>query len=80
VNSPMNSDQLNLDLWPGVPWGGQSPWSLTRSHSSLFLRQKPPSHEVFFDPEQLELWPLTLATKKERAPLVLRGASLLLEP
>ena len=74
------SDQLNLPLFEGVPWEGQSPRALTRARKALFLRPEPPRHEVFFDPEQLELWPVHRGHKDRRAPLILRGASLLLEP
>jgi len=50
-------DQFELDLFPGVPWGGRSPRSLTRVGSGLFSRQEPPGHEVEMDPAQLELIP-----------------------
>ncbi len=55
---PRVSDQLRLELFKGVPWDGKSPRVLTKGGKALFLRQKPPSHEVFVDPEQLELWPI----------------------
>jgi len=76
----MNSGQLELGLWKDLPWAGKSPRALTRGYSFLFLRPEPPRHEVFFDPEQLELWPIDLATKREEPPGFSRGASLLLEP
>ncbi len=62
--------QLELDLFPGVPWGGRSPRGLTRVKYSLFLRQKPPGHEVYVDPSQLEMWPVSVqATKRKKAPI-----------
>ncbi len=48
--------QLELDLFPGEPWGGHSPRGLTRARSPLFLRPEPPGHEVEVDPLQLVLW------------------------
>ena len=52
-----DGDQFELDLFPGVPWGGRSPRGLTRVQISLFLRQEPPPHAVpEVDPRQLELW------------------------
>ncbi len=54
----LDSDQLEFDLWRGVPWGGRPPRYLTRGFSALFLRQEPPCHEVELDPLQLEMWPI----------------------
>jgi len=73
-----DSEQLELDLFPGVPWAGVSPRLLTKCRTSLFLRQEPPRHERFFDPEQLELWPAAQAPN-EKGPrrLVSAGAPLL---
>ena len=79
MKHPHDGDQLELGLFAGEPWGGQSPRVLTRGFSGLFLRQKPPSHEVIFhDPAQLELWCRT-RPHGERGPS-LSGAPLLLEP
>ncbi len=75
-----DGDQLRLQLFDGEPWNGVSPRVLTRSAKALFLRQKPPRHEVFFDPEQLELWPVHRAAQIEELPRISGGASLLLEP
>ncbi len=48
--------QLELNLFPGEPWGGRSPRALTKGSNALFLRPEPPSHEVgYADPDQLEL-------------------------
>ena len=77
---PPDGDQLKLGLWRDQPWDGLSPRALTRGYSFLFLRQKPPRHEVFFDPEQLEFWPVDRATQMEEPPPFLAGAPLLLEP
>jgi len=81
MNLSVNSDQLRLRLFDDLPWDGVSPRFLTRGFIPLFLRQKPPSHEVFFDPEQLELWPEASATQREepQPELVRVGASLLLK-
>ena len=62
------SDQFELDLFPGVPWGGCSPRALTRVQISLSLRQEPPSHEVYLDSAQLDFWPGgSRATKRKKA-------------
>ena len=71
---------MQLDLWESevarLPWRGQSPRVLTRGFKALFLRREPQKDERFFaDPRQLSL---TLVA--ERAPLILSGAPLLLEP
>ncbi len=78
--SPRDGDQLRLDLFVDEPWDGQCPRGLTRGFIPLFLRQKPPSHEVFFDPEQLELWPIEEPHRKKSPRRAAPGASLLLEP
>jgi len=77
-----DGDQLRLELdWGCEPWEGRTPRSLTSARKALFLRPEPHRHEVFFDPEQLELWPLDRATQREEPPPFFRaGASLLLEP
>ncbi len=71
-----DGDQFRLQLFPGVPWDGQSPRALTRGGLALFLRPEPPSHEVFFDPEQLELWPVE-RPPMNKGPFVYEGAPLL---
>ncbi len=79
-SSHRDCDQLELGLWKDQPWAGKSPRSLTRAFIPLFLRQKPPSHEVFFDPEQLELWPIDRPHREKSPRRAAAGASLLLEP
>ena len=69
-----------LDLWQAdlddLPWQGQSPRALTRIAKALFLRRKPQKDDSFFaDPDQLEL-----KLAGEKAPRILRGALLLVEP
>jgi len=74
-----DSDQYELDLFPGVPWSGRSPRGLTRAGKGLFLRPEPPSHEVDVDPLQLELWSEAVRPRKSKEPPIQRtGASLLL--
>jgi len=73
-----DSDQYELDLFPGVPWDGRSPRSMTRALTGgLFLRPEPPRHEVYVDAAQLEMWPAKLATPRKR-PQQAAGASSLL--
>ena len=78
ATSSMNSDQLELALFEELPWQGRSPRVLTKGFIPLFLRQKPPSHEVFFDPEQLELWPIDRPHREKSLRRKAPGASLLL--
>ncbi len=79
MNSPHDGDQLRFSLdWGKEPWEGRSPRSLTKVAILLFLRPEPPGHEVFFDPEQYDLWPDDVATQKDGAPSVL-GAPLLVD-
>ncbi len=76
-----DGDQLRLDLFHDVPWDGRSPRGLTRVGLGLYLRPEPPSHEVYFDPEQLEIWPVDRPPREKSLPTVVcGGASLLLEP
>jgi len=76
---PRVGDQFELDLFPGVPWDGRSPRGLTRVRISLFLRRKPPGHEVYVDPAQLLLWPGgSKAAKRKKAPRKQWGAPPLL--
>ena len=72
-----DGDQLLLELdWGREPWQGRSPRLLTKAGLALFSRQKPPCHEVFFDPEQLEFWPVDGATLREGPPPIRVGAPL----
>ncbi len=71
-----DGDQFRLDLFRGVPWNGRSPRGLTRVGLGLYLRPEPPVREVFFDPEQLELWPVDRPPVK-KGPFVYEGAPLL---
>ncbi len=80
VDPSRDQRQLNLDLFRGIPWDGLSPRVLTRGFIPLFLRRKPPSHEVFFDREQLEIWPAEWPPRMKRPRVSSPGASLLLEP
>ena len=73
----VEGEQLQLELYPGVPWAGRSPRALTVARKALFLRPEPPSHEVFFDLEQLEFWQIEPAAKRE-GPRRYVGAPLLL--
>ncbi len=54
----MNSYQLELavdDVRVRIPWGGQSPRSLTKINMSLFSRREPQKDDRFFvDPNQYD--------------------------
>ena len=76
---PRDGDQLELDLFPGVPWNGRSPRALTRCRNGLYLRPEPPGHEVFFDPEQLELWQADRPHRKRGPRRRAAGAPLLVD-
>ncbi len=70
----MNSEQLELDLFPGEPWDGKSPRALTRGRLLFILKPggaKSMRDEV--DPLQYDMWPT--ATNAPR--FVYRGAPLL---
>ena len=77
MDTPHDSVQLELDLFPGVPWNGRCPRVLTRGVLGLFLRPEPPRHEVFFDPEQLEFWPVNRPHRKRGRRAVPPAPSLL---
>jgi len=62
---PRDGDQLRLALFVDVAWDGRSPRVLTKGFIPLFLRRKPPPHEVFFDEDQLELWPIERPHRKK---------------
>jgi len=80
IDALRDGGQYRLQLFTGSPWDGLSPRVLTRRFILLFLRQKPPRHEVFFDPEQIEIWPGLFGHQKERPPPKLSvGAPLLQE-
>ncbi len=57
--SPRVSSQLELELYPGEPWGGRSPRGLTRAALGLIFKpQGVKSVSDFVDPAQLELFEL----------------------
>jgi len=73
------SEQLEMDLFPGEPWGGRSPRGLTRVGLGLFSKRERQGHEVEKDPAQLDAWGLpTKATQRKRAPEQSSGAPPLL--
>ena len=60
-------DQFELRLFPGEPWEGRSPRSLTRGWKALFLKPEAPSHELRTDELQLDLfWPPKKAVQERR--------------
>ncbi len=78
MNSPLISEQLQLKLFPGVPWDGRSPRALTRAGSGFILKPEAHRHEVFFaDPDQYDLFCKT-GHKDGGAPPIYGGAPLLL--
>ena len=74
----MFGEQLELDLFVGVPWGGHSPRGLTRAKNTLFFRPEPDRHEVQPDSAQLELWGVPVKPPRGKRPRQAAGASLLL--
>ena len=70
-----HGDQLEMDLFPGVPWAGRSPRALTRHRMAfIFKAEAAESHEVpFLDPEQYDLFRSRAATQRE-GPGWLTGA------
>ena len=72
-----DGEQFELDLFPGVPWGGRSARALTRGGSGLYSRPEPPGHEVCSDPMQLSLWQAPGRPHGKKRPRQAAGASLL---
>ena len=51
-------EQLELDLFPGVPWDGRSPRGLTRGRSGIIFEPGGGGRELnSIDPRQYEMWP-----------------------
>ena len=69
--------QLQLDLFPGVPWSGRSPRFLTRCSEALFLRREPQKDDRNrIDPDQMDLFHAAITPPRKPS----EGAPLLLEP
>ncbi len=74
-----DSDQLELDLFPGVPWHGHAPRDLTRSGSGFIFKPQGVVGDVFADAMQLEIWPVTTTgTERNRVAPVWGGSPSLL--
>jgi len=60
---------MQLELGLGLvdlPWGGQSPRSLTRSAKALFLKRERQKEDRFFvDPDQMDLFRAAKAVPPE---------------
>ncbi len=69
------SEQLDLGLFHNEPWEGRSPRGLTRGHMGLIFKPQGAEHERFFDPEQLELWPIRRSTGRKNAELSFEAPS-----
>ena len=79
VITTADGDQLELNLFPQLPWGGRSPRALTRIHKVLSLKPEAQGREVEMDPRQLDLfrlaeWPVQRKTRRRYggAPTLLR--------
>jgi len=70
MNLTSDGDQLELDLFRGVPWNGHSPRGLTRGHLAVILKARAEgSVSVFVDREQLLLWPeLEVKARRHASP------------
>jgi len=66
----MNAVQLELELFPHLPWMGYSPRALTRGHLALILKAQAVKSvsDLVRDPSQLEFWPSRKKARKIRAP------------
>ena len=73
-----DSEQLELALFPGVPWNGRSPRVLTRAQLGVIFTARAESHAVEMHPEQLMLFPVGGTGKREKVPWVYQGAPSLL--
>ena len=59
MNSPVNSEQLELELddaRPEIPWGGRSPRSLTKCGKLFIVAELPAGGLIQVDPTQLLLF------------------------
>jgi len=69
------TDQLELDLFPSEPWSGKNPRALTRVGLGLIFKpQGVRARVIFFDSDQLELFPRRrerLKQKSRMAPTLL---------
>ncbi len=75
--SPRVSDQLELDLFPGEPWGGRAPRGLTRVRLGLiFKAEAAPPRGAFKHVDQLELFERD-RPHREKSPFIYEGAPLL---
>ncbi len=73
-----DGDQYFLELFTGVPWEGRSPRSLTRAVKQFIFEAGAGGHEVVFcDPDQLDFWRRTGATRKRGGRSVAPAAPLL---
>ncbi len=73
-----DGDQLELDLFPGVPWNGHSPRGLTKGRMVLYSKRERQGHEVDVDPMQLSLWAVSVRPPRDKRPRQAAGAPLLL--
>jgi len=66
----MDAIQLELELFPSLPWMGYSPRALTRGHLALILKPQGVKSVSDFvrDLSQLEFWPARKKARKFRAP------------
>ncbi len=74
-----DSEQLELDLFPGEPWHGRSPRGLTRARLGLIFKPQGVRPRGFSrDHMQLEIWPVTSKAARRKMPQEAPGASTLL--
>ncbi len=76
-----DSDQLELDLFPGEPWQGRSPRALTRVGVGFIFKPEGVEAREFFDTADQLLFSLLEAPRPNgEKPPQYEGAPLLLEP
>jgi len=72
-------EQFDLDLFPGVPWGGRSPRGLTRVRLGLIFNARAEEPRGFSrDQAQLVLWPVSKKPRRRKRLQQAAGAPTLL--
>ena len=61
--------QLRLELFPGIPWDGRDPRTLTRGREVLYSKREQGRECVCVDPRQYDLFASVPAPQVKKAPV-----------